>query len=93
MAEFYDDPATGKLWLRGAAGGGSSEYHGPASETDIRNHPDAYRSYTDTKQAVADRVRRAAEAIVELNAEEAVIEEKIAEAKTIAEHPAETEEK
>lgn len=78
MADFYDDPATGKLFLCGAAGGGGSEYRGLATESDIRNHPEAYRAYLDAKKAVADRVQRedAAE-IEELTDEQAAIEAKI----------------
>ncbi len=67
MAEFYDDPATGKTFLRGAAGGGGSEYNGPATDSDIRQHPEAHRAYLDAKAAAkrAEEADEAEEAVAE----------------------------
>lgn len=80
MAEFYDDPQTGRLMLRGAAGGGGSEFNGLASDSDTRTHGDAYRRYQDAKHAAADRAKReASDAVEQLKAEEAEIEKKIAD--------------
>jgi len=58
MADFYDHPETGKFMLRAPALGG--EYHGLATETDIRNHPDAYQSYLHAKHTADMREAAAA---------------------------------
>ena len=86
MAEFYDHPHTGKLHFKGVAGGGTSEFDGPATATDIRNYPHEHARHIEMKHAVA---RAKAEAVAALKAEEAVLHEQVAEAEAHQDAPAE----
>lgn len=81
-AAFYDHPVTGKLHLRAPAGGGGSEYDGLATETDIRNHPEAHQRYHHEKRIAADHAAREAEHVKALVA----VDEAIAALKDEAHH-------
>ncbi len=50
MAEFYEHPETGKLHFRGTAGGGNSTYDGVATESDMRNYPEAHAHHVASKE-------------------------------------------
>lgn len=53
MAEFYDHPETGILWIRAAAGGtgggSTSVYEAPATLDDVNSNPRAHAKYLQGK--------------------------------------------
>ena len=84
-AAFYDHPVTGKLHIRAPAGGGGSEFDGPATEADIRNHAEAHQRYLAEKHAARDHAAQDA-------AHDAAVEETKAEIEHLTEEKAALEE-